>query len=93
MPSGHWHTGLWLDKKQSAPLPQSQGFMQILLRQAESFSHSSSLTHPGEFVVSIGTQLRSVSGIQPSLQEQIIVLNGVVSTTEQMALAAQGFSS
>ena len=46
MPSGHWQTGRWLDRKQSAPLPQSQGFMQILLMQALSFSHSSSRTQP-----------------------------------------------
>jgi hypothetical protein len=52
--------------------------------------HSSSLTHPGVFVVSTGAQLRSVSGIHPSRQEQIIVRNGTVSTTEQTAVTSQG---
>jgi hypothetical protein len=37
---------------------------------------------PGGLVVSIGTQLRSESGIHPSLHEQIIVRKGTVSTTE-----------
>ena len=41
----------------------------------------------------MGTQLLSVSGTQPSLHEQIMVLNGTVSTTEQMAELAHGFSS
>jgi hypothetical protein len=48
---------------------------------------------PGELVVSIGTQLLSVSGTHPSLQEQIIVRKGTVSTTEQMAVEAQGLNS
>jgi hypothetical protein len=63
----------------------------ILLPVLPSFSACQ--LSPGGLVVSIGTQLLSVSGIQPSLQEQIIVLKGTVSTTEQMAVLAQGLSS
>jgi len=61
--------------------------------QAAFVSHSSSRTQPGGLGVSMGTQLLSVSGIQPSLHEQIMVLKGTVSTTEQIAVEAHGFSS
>ena len=51
--------------KHSAPVPQSQGSIQIRLTQAASMLHSSSVTQPASFSISIGLQLLSVAGYQP----------------------------
>lgn len=93
VPGGHLQIGLCWLMKHSALSPQSHGFMHTLLMQASLEVHSSSLTHPGGLGMGIGTQLLSESGIHPSRQEQIMVLNGTVSTTEHTAVMSQGFSS
>ena len=72
---------------------QLHGSIQIRLIHASSREHSSSRTHPGGFSIGIGTQERSVSGTHPVRHEQIMVRNGTVSTTEQTAVASQGFNS
>jgi hypothetical protein len=63
------------------------------LTQASLVLHSSSVTHPASFSIGMGLQLLSESGYQPVRQEQIIVLNGTVSTTEQTAVTSHGFNS
>jgi hypothetical protein len=64
--------------------------MHFLLMHAWPLGQSSFLEQPDGAGRSTGLQLVSVSGTQPSLQEQIIVLKGRLFTTEQMAVTSQG---
>jgi len=82
--------GRWFSMKQEAPEPQSHGSTHCLLTHAAPLGQSSSLAQPGGLGRSTGLHFVWVSGTQPSLQEQIIVLKGRLFTTVQMAVTSQG---
>ena len=82
--------GRWFSMKQEAPEPQSQGLTHCLLTHASPLGQSSSLAQPGGLGSSTGLHLVWVSGTQPSLQEQIMVLKGRLLTTVQMAVWSHG---